>query len=62
MNFEQKSITAEIPKSLLRDLFAAFALVALDQPQERDATDEKRAAWAYSLADAMLAERAKEKP
>lgn len=43
----------------LRDLFAAFALVALQDEQERSATDEKRAHWAYNMADAMLREREK---
>ena len=41
----------------LRDYFAAAALST--HPVNLLATAEARASWAYSLADAMLAERAK---
>ena len=45
----------------LRDLFAMAALCSQSQ-EDATANDEKRAAWAYALADAMLSERAKARP
>jgi hypothetical protein len=41
----------------LRDLFAAFALVAVVGLNLEDATHESDAIYAYSAADAMMKER-----
>ncbi len=44
----------------LRDYFAAKAMQGMSSiPQTLDEKDENLARWAYNMADAMLAERAK---
>jgi hypothetical protein len=44
----------------LRDLFAAFALVAVVGLNLEEATHESDAIYAYSAADAMMKERVRE--
>ena len=49
-----------VTRELLRDLFAACALIAVVNLNLEDATHDSDAAYAYGAYDAMLAQRTKE--
>jgi hypothetical protein len=56
LGFTQRRMAASKPwRSRMRDWFAWQALAHTP----RDGQPSERAAWAYALADAMLAERSK---
>ena len=56
---EGESNEAHFPGMRLRDYFAAAAIQGLMTPLRKEDWPRNLAAWAYEMADAMLAERAK---
>lgn len=55
---EEHGFNSGMPGMTLRDYFAAKAMQG-QVASEGEATAEDMASWAYLMADAMLAERAK---